>query len=201
MEDYAAAIDAARVPLVLQDGQAGALTAAQDAIDRTLRALQRPEPVSLLAVVNDLRAIGKRGRPVLKRLLPELPTALAAADARAGVIDLLKRSDVTAIVALVDAASADVGNGLGTAAIANALIATFAALTSREVVYSRFYPLSDDKGRPTGPLIRYLTEIYRRPHTRLEADGFTRHLAHERLWSPRPETLVTWIETYRLRAA
>ena len=244
-EDYAAAIDAACVPLILQPDHIPALSAAERAIDQTLRALQRPEPISLLTVADDLRAIGKRGRPALRRLLPELPAALAAANPRAAVADLLTHSDVTAIIALLDAASSDAGSERGAAVLADAivkpsnlrpwaqaaerqyaaaatsrvpgaavadpvpdsgclgrsvgfcLIATYVALSGRRAGASRVDGRYEHEGTPTGPLIRYLVELYSRLHAHLAADGFTRHLAGERLWSPTPETLVPWIDDYR----
>lgn len=65
---------------------------------------------------------------------------------------------------------------------------------------SRIKPEVPDAGKPSGPLIRYLSTLYSRLHTRLEAHGFTRHLAAERLWSPTHETLLAWVANYRSSA-
>lgn len=244
-EDYHAALMAADVELV-PNGAEAALAEAAAAIDTALGVLQLPGPVSLLGVAQDLKVVGKRGAVALRRHLPGLPEVLASADPVTALTALLAQSDRTVIVALLDAASADVGGEGAAAAMAEAiltngslrrwaeasraqymagairerrsdvrahahlpgdrdlgqalcwaLIGTFGALTGRTPGVSRVKPEVDGAGEPSGPLVRFLIELYRCLRVRPEADLATHDLAREMMWSPSPETLARWSTAYR----
>ena len=121
-EDYRAALLAAGVVLAPTDAEAALAAAAAEAITTALRVIQLPAPVSLQGVARDLKAIGKRGATALKRYLPGLPGILAGPDPRTALTGLLARSDLTVIVALLDAASADAGPEGAAARVAEAII-------------------------------------------------------------------------------
>ena len=120
-EDYHAALTAAGVELA-PIGAEAALAEAAAAIGTALRVLPLPVPESLLGVAQDLKAVGKRGACALKPFLPGLSGILAGPDPRTVLTELLARSDLTVIVALLDAASAEPGPDGAAAMVADAII-------------------------------------------------------------------------------
>ena len=120
-EDYHAALTAAGVELAPIEAEA-ALAEAAAAIGTALRVLPLPLPASLRSVAQDLKAVGKRGAFALRPFLPGLSGILAGPDPRTVLTELLARSDLTVIVALLDAASVDVGTESAAAAVADAIL-------------------------------------------------------------------------------
>jgi hypothetical protein len=80
---------------------------------------------------------------------------------------------------------------------AHCLIASYVGLTKSEPRHSRRSPDRSNENEVSGPLIRYLQSLFKRLPAAIADHPWTADLASDPGWSPKPETIASWIDSYR----
>lgn len=77
------------------------------------------------------------------------------------------------------------------------IIDAYNQVTGHDVAISRHPPGHHDEGKPTGPLIRFASHMYKTLRGHCAATTNLAHVAESEALAPSPETLVDWVKHYR----